>query len=228
MLGSRSDFPIGADVYAIGHPTGQAWSYTKGIVSQVRDNFTWGTDEEIKHHADVIQTQTPINPGNSGGPLLSDDGKLVGVNSFKAAGEALNFAVTVDEVRRFLEETSTAERPDTKSSCSPKLLFEGRNNANDAFIRRFSLRCDAFADLVYVLPDKVSEPLWALFDTKRRDKADICVIDGTRSGNWKISYWDVDFDDTFPLKGIHQNGDLKPVRFEKRCPGKAAPNFKCL
>jgi S1-C subfamily serine protease len=45
------------------------------------------------HRATVIQTQTPINPGNSGGPLLSADGKIVGVNSFKATeAEGLNFA----------------------------------------------------------------------------------------------------------------------------------------
>ena len=51
-----------------------------------------------------IQTQTPINPGNSGGPLLSDDGKIVGVNLFVTKGaQGLNFAVAAKEIRYFLQ-----------------------------------------------------------------------------------------------------------------------------
>jgi len=35
--------------------------------------------------------------------LISDDGKLIGVNAFKASGgEGLNFAVAVNEVEKFL------------------------------------------------------------------------------------------------------------------------------
>ena len=56
------------------------------------------------HQATVIQTQTPINSWNSGGPLLSDDGKIVGVNTFiKTGAEGLNFAVAAEEIRFFLE-----------------------------------------------------------------------------------------------------------------------------
>ena len=57
-----SEAQVGADVHAIGHPQGQTWTYTKGLISQVRPDYQWGP-----HKADVIQTQTPINPGNSGG-----------------------------------------------------------------------------------------------------------------------------------------------------------------
>ena len=102
-LGDGSDISIGSDVHAIGHPTGEAWTYTKGVISQYRLGYEWEVkDDKFKHHADVIQTQTPINPGNSGGPLFSDSGTLIGVNSFKATGEGLNFAVSVDDVKRFL------------------------------------------------------------------------------------------------------------------------------
>lgn len=98
-LGQIADVAVGADVHAIGHPTGEAWTYTKGIVSQVRQNYEWTSETHKLHKAHVIQTQTPINPGNSGGPLITNDGKLVGVNSFKSKGEGLNFAVAVDDVR---------------------------------------------------------------------------------------------------------------------------------
>jgi S1-C subfamily serine protease len=129
-LGDLSALQIGADVHAIGHPTGLAWSYTRGIVSQIRRDFPW-----LEHRATVIQTQTPINPGNSGGPLLSDDGRMVGVNSFvdpKAQG--LNFAVSVSDVRAFLAAPggtiASPKAPQQKTAgtqCTPKTLFEGRN-----------------------------------------------------------------------------------------------------
>jgi S1-C subfamily serine protease len=62
-LGIESDIQIGADVYAIGHPTGQTWTYTRGLISQFRRAYAWQAGEkEPEHRADVILTQTPINP----------------------------------------------------------------------------------------------------------------------------------------------------------------------
>jgi S1-C subfamily serine protease len=73
-LGTDSDISIGADVHAIGHPTGAVWTYTKGVISQYRMGFEWKT-EGTSHKGDVIQTQTPINPGNSGGLFLATLGR---------------------------------------------------------------------------------------------------------------------------------------------------------
>ena len=67
-LGNSSDIAVGIDVHAIGHPKGETWTYTTGIISQYRQGYEWqAQNDSIKHHADIIQTQTPINPGNSGG-----------------------------------------------------------------------------------------------------------------------------------------------------------------
>jgi S1-C subfamily serine protease len=71
-LGKANSYEIGQDVHAIGHPEGNLWTYTKGFISQIRDDYYWVNSNGFKHHAKVaIQTQTPINPGNSGGPLLN-------------------------------------------------------------------------------------------------------------------------------------------------------------
>ena len=70
-LGDSGDLAIGTDVHAIGHPRKLTWTYTTGIISQYRIGYEW-TIENIKHKADVIQTQTPISPGNSGGPLIGE------------------------------------------------------------------------------------------------------------------------------------------------------------
>jgi len=56
-LGSEKEIEIGADVHAIGHPTGEAWTYTKGVISQFRRDYEWKTETGVVHHADVIQTQ---------------------------------------------------------------------------------------------------------------------------------------------------------------------------
>ncbi|HEY4162625.1 MAG TPA: trypsin-like peptidase domain-containing protein [Dongiaceae bacterium] len=102
-IGDPSSVQIGEEVNAIGHPHGEYWSYTRGYVSQIRPKYSW-YDSHYDHVADVIQTQTPINPGNSGGPLLDDTGKLIGINSFlDPDAQGLNFAVSVDEVKRVLE-----------------------------------------------------------------------------------------------------------------------------
>ena len=235
-------FEVGADVHAIGHPTGEFWTYTKGVISAIRPDYVWRTEEGgIEHKATVIQTQTPINPGNSGGPLISDEDKLIGVNSFKAQGEGLNYAVAAKSLREFLAATSSvqvsggetvAQGPQqggSQATCEkPKLLFEGRSANGKAFMRQFSLRCDDTVDLTIVEPDNKKEPFLALMDTERRGKVDAVILDPRRKYYWEKSFWDVDFNDTFRLVGLHRKGEFKPYRFEKRCGGaKALPDFRC-
>jgi len=87
----------GDDVAVIGHPKGLVWSLTQGIVSAVRTKFPMGSAQGT-----VIQTQAPIAPGNSGGPLMTFDGRLVGVITWQLRGEqGLNAAVAINEVQKF-------------------------------------------------------------------------------------------------------------------------------
>ena len=37
----NDNLEVGADVQAIGHPTGEAWTYTTGIISQIRSDYEW-------------------------------------------------------------------------------------------------------------------------------------------------------------------------------------------
>jgi len=51
-----------------------------------------------------LQFSAPISPGNSGGPLLDMDGKVVGITTFiKPGGQNLNFAIPVNEARRYFK-----------------------------------------------------------------------------------------------------------------------------
>ena len=101
-LGNFNDVSIGETVFAIGHPDDLIWSFSSGMVSQLRPNYKWRY-KNSNHFADVIQTDAAINPGNSGGPLFNKNKKLVGVNTFTKEGENLNFAISVNDMVEFLK-----------------------------------------------------------------------------------------------------------------------------
>jgi len=90
---------VGTTVFAIGNPKGMTSTLSNGLVSAIRD---------LDGHGQVIQTNAAVSHGSSGGPLLSSDGRVVGViSSGLAEGQNLNFAVPVKEVRRLLNQQSS-------------------------------------------------------------------------------------------------------------------------
>ena len=76
---------LGETVIALGSPAGYQNSVSQGILSAKNRSFT----VEDHNYTDLIQTDAAINPGNSGGPLVDLNGGLVGINSAKMAGEAI-------------------------------------------------------------------------------------------------------------------------------------------
>ena len=100
QLGSLKRLAVGQDVYAISHPEGLLWSYTEGVISQIRPQYEV-KDEAGTVRATMIQTQTVISRGSSGGALFGVDGRLVGI-LFGFYGPGLNFAIAVDEVQAFV------------------------------------------------------------------------------------------------------------------------------
>lgn len=100
-LGSMSQVEVGQDVFAISHPEGLLWSYTEGVISQVRQNFVMKTQEGTTHRATYIQTQTVISHGSSGGALFDFNGQLIGI-LVATLGPGLNFAIAINEVQGFI------------------------------------------------------------------------------------------------------------------------------
>lgn len=97
-----SSAQIAEDIHIIGHPHGNLWSYSTGVISQVRDGYTWSYSDGSKHQAKVIQMQTAINPGNSGGPVLDDSGRILGLVAMSEEGQNLNYAVAADVIKGFI------------------------------------------------------------------------------------------------------------------------------
>lgn len=91
-----ADPPIGTEVVAIGNPFGLSGSVSAGIVSGVDRTLPARNDFSIP---DAIQTDAPVNPGNSGGPLVSLDGRVVGVIN-SGSGDSIGFAISGPLTRR--------------------------------------------------------------------------------------------------------------------------------
>lgn len=221
-LGDDSDISVGADVHAIGHPNGEAWTYTKGVISQYRNDYLWSQGPNaIKHMAPVIQTQTPINPGNSGGPLLADNGVLVGVNSFKEPkSEGMNFAVSVDEVKKFLTSQGNriAEKPTSQvasnKKCETKEVYKGKNSDGTGEMVAWDTKCKGKADMDIIVPYNTNDAIIMRLDRNGDGKPDVVVFSEKRNYKWDLSFWDNNYDSKWDLVGWHQNGEVKPYRYE--------------
>ena len=222
-LGDKKEISIGLDVFAIGHPGGDEWTYTKGIISQIRQDYEWVYADDTKHKAHLIQTQTPINPGNSGGPLLSESGKLVGVNSFGSEGEGLNFAVSVEEINTFLKrqgnrETTTVKNEATKavtaSSCEPKIVEKGRVTKDDANYEAVDLDCDGVIDAARYIPDDPKRAIQVHVDQNGDEEPDTWLFDNDRDGKYDISFWATKYDGKVDVVGYHPDGKPEPTSYE--------------
>jgi len=218
-LGDLSDIGVGVDVHAIGHPNGEAWTYTKGIVSQYRNDYSWDVGQ-FKHKASVIQTQTPINPGNSGGPLLTDSGVLVGVNSFvDKNAQGINFAVSIEDVKKFLSRSGNrlAEKVQpTKvtKKCEMKEVFKGKLEDGSGEVILWDSKCSGKADLNIVIPYDKSKPIYSEMDRNQDGNVDVKIFSQNRDYKWDFSFWDENFDGKWDLFGLHRNGEVKPYKYE--------------
>jgi S1-C subfamily serine protease len=230
----QDEFEVGADVYAIGHPLGYTWTFTQGIISGVRT-----IDSEGQRYT-AVQTQTPINPGNSGGPLLNANLEVVGINTWvrdistvekrqvgneefaiARPAQGLNFAVSAHDVRGFLGDIANGkyanlslQLPSTPPGCSGQPVFNGRTKSNDASLKTFSLRCDNVVDAWELFPDDKSNPIKFYFDPDHIGKSSIVVQSNVTTGKWETSYWDFFRDGTFAVIGRHDDGKIRPTRFE--------------
>ncbi len=95
-LAERATLSEGDVVLAMGHPFGFDFSAKQGIVS----NRAQDLDDVTYIHHDAA-----LNPGNSGGPLVDQEGKVVGVNTFIAKdGNNIGFSLPVEYLINTIEE----------------------------------------------------------------------------------------------------------------------------
>lgn len=107
VLGDTDKVAVGDEVYAIGNPLGLEGTFSRGILSGVRQ-----IDSET-----LFQITTPISPGSSGGPVLNSLGEVIGVAvaTFKG-GQNLNFAIPASYLVLLLQDIKPVGSLSTRTS----------------------------------------------------------------------------------------------------------------
>ena len=98
----------GLDVFAAGFPLGDPeFTLTRGIISKARTSgeTSWASVDAVVEH------DAKINPGSSGGPLVTKDGKLIGINyAADLRGPALQFrAIARYDALRVIDELKSGK-----------------------------------------------------------------------------------------------------------------------
>lgn len=116
-LADSDKIEVGQVAIAIGNPFNQGYessgdvmypAYSVGVVSAVHRNQ--GT------YFDTIQTDAAVNPGNSGGPLITLDGKLIGINGRIATrynnrvNSGVGYAISANEIKHVLPAMRAAKK----------------------------------------------------------------------------------------------------------------------
>ena len=106
VMGESDKLTVGEPAIAIGNALGYGQSVTTGVISALNRSV-----EVTKGNAGTfIQTDAAINPGNSGGALLNIKGEVVGINSNKIGGsavEGMGYAIPISEAKPIIEELMT-------------------------------------------------------------------------------------------------------------------------
>lgn len=114
QIGDAYSLYPGQNILSIGNPSGLAFTLTRGIVSYV--------GREIDG-VSYIQTDAAINPGNSGGPMITEDYKVVAINTLTAkGGEGISFALPINyafQTGGVAETLGESRRPMKSAAMTP-------------------------------------------------------------------------------------------------------------
>lgn len=108
QMGDSASLNVGEPAIAIGNALGYGQSVTTGVISAL--NREVAVSDTVS--GTFIQTDAAINPGNSGGALLNVKGEVIGINSNKIGGEAIEgmgYAIPISAAKPIIEELMNRE-----------------------------------------------------------------------------------------------------------------------
>lgn len=113
-LGDSDSLIVGEPAIAIGNALGYGQSVTVGVISAVNRVIDLSSPSSSPSESDTtfIQTDAAINPGNSGGALLNLKGEVIGINSNKIGGDAIEgmgYAIPISAAKPIIEDLMLKE-----------------------------------------------------------------------------------------------------------------------
>ena len=133
-LGDSDSLKVGEPAIAIGNALGYGQSVTTGVISALNRTVISTdaqTGETTENATELIQTDAAINSGNSGGALVNVNGEVVGINSAKQVGaavEGIGYAIPISDVYDLIQsmmsqDTKTKVDEDERGMmCPPEYM----------------------------------------------------------------------------------------------------------
>jgi len=107
-LGDSSQLELGEDIIVVGYALGEFRNtVSTGVVSGLSRfiQAQTGYERHVERLRGLIQTDAAINPGNSGGPMISMEGKVVGISTAVVFGaQNIGFAIPINNAKKDLAE----------------------------------------------------------------------------------------------------------------------------
>ncbi len=106
IYGNSDEVKVGQWVLAVGYPLTLETTVTAGIISAKGRTLDINRRQSAAPVESFLQTDAAVNPGNSGGPLITTDGRLIGINSAIAsptgAFAGYSFTIPVNIVKKVI------------------------------------------------------------------------------------------------------------------------------
>ncbi len=166
---NNSPVSLGTEVYALGYPLGDPEpTLTRGVISKMQagGETSWASVDEVLEH------DATINPGNSGGPLVTTDGKVVGVNYAGASDTNQYFSISAADARTIAEQLRGGKDLDSIGINGEAVI----TGDGDTGIWVASVESGSPADKVGVKPGDIITQLEGLILSVDGTMADYCDI----------------------------------------------------
>ena len=210
---------VGSNTHAVGHPDDdEVWSYARGYISNINKNYKWNYDDKKKFEADVIQNSTDIMPGFSGGPLVNDQGKIIGLNTF-GNDFGFEYAVAVNELESFITSENnfngwlnlSSSAPEEKSLNAQEdytCLDENKNGKDD--LCYWDVNKNEKWEMVIkdINHDGEFDQLWIDADEDSAAEELVLLKEGDVSLDYNIHYFNDNGDSEWDRIGYDYDGDL--------------------
>lgn len=144
ILGDSEKVQLQNNIWLFGYPAAadsQLLSKESILVVSITDGKVSAVDKKSAQGAPVLQINAAATHGNSGGPVINEDGKIVGLLTFRSENnpketQGFNFVVPVNTVTEFVNQAGAKnEEGDTNKLYKEGLQLYWGEYYKDALVR---------------------------------------------------------------------------------------------